>query len=138
MLSRISLAVERTITFTSRTAPIPITVLSAAPYGVRVVLSLSSDKFTFPTGSSRTLVLNHSTTSVRIEARARTSGDRLPISVTLRTPDGALTISRTVVTVHSTAISIVGIALTVLAGLVLLVWWIRTWRRNRRKDEQTS
>ncbi len=138
VLSTISLAVERTITFTSRTAPIPITVLSSAPYGVRVVLSLASDKFTFPTGASRSMVLNHSTTSVRIEARARTSGDRLPITVTLRTPDGDLTISHAVVTVHSTAISIVGIALTVLAGLVLLVWWIRTWRRNRTKPARSG
>jgi hypothetical protein len=132
LLSSISLAVERTITFTSRTAPIPITVLSHAPFKVRVVLSLSSDKFTFPDGASRRLELSHATTSVRVEARARTSGDRLPVDVTLRTPDGALVISRTVLTVHSTEISIVAIALTVLAGLVLLVWWARTWRRGRR------
>jgi hypothetical protein len=132
-LSSISLAVERTITFTSRTASIPITVLSAAPFVVRVVLTLSSDKFTFPNGATRTMDLNHSTTSVRIAATARTSGDRLPVDVTLRTPDGALTISRTVLTVHSTALSIVGVALTVLAGLVLLAWWGRTWRRGRRR-----
>src|SRR3984957_4966990 len=132
-LSSISLAVERTITFTSRTASIPITVLSAAPFVVRVVLTLSSDKFTFPNGATRTMDLNHSTTSVRIAATARTSGDRLPVDVTLRTPDGALTISRTVLTVHSTALSIVGVALTVLAGLVLLAWWGRTWRRGRQR-----
>ena len=35
-------------------------------------------------------------------------------------------------TVHSTEISFVGVALTVLAGAVLLVWWVRTWRRSRR------
>jgi len=133
MLSSISLAVERTITFTSRTASIPITVLSAAPFVVRVVLTLSSDRFTFPNGATRTMDLNHSTTSVRIEATARTSGDRLPVDVTLRTPDGGLTISRTVLTVHSTALSIVGVALTVLAGLVLLAWWVRTWRRSRQR-----
>ena len=66
-------------------------------------------------------------------AQARTSGDRLPGRVTLRTPDGGLVISRAVLTVHSTEISIVGVALTVLAGLVLLVWWVRTWRRSRRR-----
>ena len=133
VLSSISLAVERTITFTSRTASIPITVLSAAPFVVRVVLTLSSDKFTFPNGATRTMDLNHSTTSVRIAATARTSGDRLPVDVTLRTPDGGLTISRTVLTVHSTALSIVGVVLTVLAGLVLLAWWVRTWRRSRQR-----
>jgi hypothetical protein len=133
MLSSISLAVERTITFTSRTASIPITVLSAAPFVVRVVLTLSSDRFTFPNGATRSMDLDHSTTSVRIEATARTSGDGLPVDVTLRTPDGALTISRTVLTVHSTALSVVGVVLTVLAGLVLLAWWVRTWRRSRQR-----
>jgi hypothetical protein len=138
VIGSISLAAERTITFTSRTASIPITVLSNAPYPVTVVLSLSSDKFDFPSGDSRTLTLRHPTTPVRIPARARTSGDRLPVTVTLRTPDGQLVIGRAVLTVHSTAISIVGIGLTVLAGLVLLVWWIRTWRKGRRHRPRAS
>jgi hypothetical protein len=129
----ISLAAERTVTFTSRKAPIPITVLSSAPYPVTVVVSLDSDKFTFPDGSTRNLVLNRPTTPVRVQARARTSGDRLPVEVTLRTPNGVLTIARAQLTVHSTAISLVGIALTVLAGLTLLIWWARTWHRGRRR-----
>ena len=79
------------------------------------------------------MTLDHPTTSVRITAQARTSGDRLPIDVTLHTPDGQLLIAHTVLTVHSTAISFVGVALTVLAGAVLLVWWARTWRRSRRR-----
>jgi Family of unknown function (DUF6049) len=132
VLSAVSLASERTVTFTSRTAPIPVTVLSSAPFKVTVVLSVASDKFTFPHGSTQTLTLDRATTPVRVQAHARTSGDRLPVEVTLRTPDGLLVIARTTLTVHSTEISIVGIALTVLAGLVLLVWWGRTWRRGRR------
>jgi hypothetical protein len=129
---KITLATERTVTFTSQRAPIPITVLSAAPYTVHVVVTLASDKFTFPDGNSQPLTLNRPTTSVRVTAQARTSGDRLPIEVTLHTSDGQLTLARTVLTVQSTAISFVGVALTVLAGAVLLVWWVRTWRRSRR------
>ena len=49
-------------------------------------------------------------------AEARTSGDRLPIDVTLHTPDGQLLLAHTVLTVHSTSISFVGIALTALAA----------------------
>jgi hypothetical protein len=133
VLSTVSLAVAQTITFTSRNAAIPVTVLSRAPYDVKVILALTSDKFSFPAGADRTMVLDHPTTSVRIQAHARTSGDRLPIEVTLLTPDGRLAISRATLTVHATEISVVGIALTVLAGLVLLAWWIRTWRRGRRR-----
>jgi hypothetical protein len=132
LLSAISLATERTITFTSSSGPIPITVLSSAPYPVHVVLSVASDKFVFPGGGSQRLTLDRATTPIRVEAKSRTSGDRLPVELTLRTPDGQLVIAHATVTVHSTAISIVGIALTVLAGLVLLVWWARTWRRSRR------
>jgi hypothetical protein len=134
----ISLAAQNTITFTSRTASIPVSVLSSAPFPVKVVLSLSSDKFAFPDGSARTVTLNHPTTPVRIEARSVTSGDRLPVEVTLTTPDGQLVIARAALTVHSTSISIVGIALTVLAALVLLVWWARTWRKGRRKQPRAA
>ena len=73
---------------------------------------MDSDKFTFPDGSSRTLTLDRPTTPVRIQARSRTSGDRLPVGVTLTTPDGQLVIARTALTVHSTSISMVGVALT--------------------------
>jgi hypothetical protein len=131
--SKISLANEQTVTFTAQQASIPITVLSATPYPVRVVVTLSSDKFTFPDGNTRPLLLDRPTTSVRVTAQARTSGDRLPIEVTLHTPNGQLLLSHALLTVHSTAISFVGVALTVFAGAVLLFWWARTWRRSRRR-----
>ena len=129
---QITLATEQTVTFTAQRAAIPVTVLSSAPYPVTVVVTLASDKFTFPDGNTRQLILDRPTTSVRVTAQARTTGDRLPIDVTLHTPDGHVLIARTVLTVHSTAISFVGVALTVFAGAVLLVWWARTWRRSRR------
>ncbi len=129
---KITLATERTVTFTAQRAPIPITVLSSAPYPVHVVVTLNSDKFTFPDGNTVKMTLDRPTTSVRVTAQARTSGDRLPIDVTLHTSDGQLMLARTVLTVQSTAISFVGVALTVLAGAVLLAWWVRTWRRSRR------
>ena len=128
----ITLATERTVTFTAQRAAIPVTVLSGSPYPVTVIVTLTSDKFTFPDGNSRQLVLDRPTTSVRVTAQARTSGDRLPIDVTLHTPDGQLVLAHAVLTVQSTAISFVGVALTVLAGAVLLAWWVRTWLRARR------
>jgi hypothetical protein len=138
VLGLVTLAIQGTITFTSRTAPIPVSVLSSAPFPIKVVLSLDSDKFTFPDGNSRILTLNRPTTPVRIQVRSRTSGDRLPVGVTLTTPDGQLVIARADLTVHSTSISLVGVALTVLAALVLLVWWGRTWRRNRRRRPRAA
>jgi hypothetical protein len=135
---QVTLGTEQTVTFTSQRAAIPVTVLSSAPYPVTVVVTLSSDKFTFPDGNTQRLTLIHPTTSVRVTAQARTSGDRLPIEVTLHTPDGQVLIAHTVLTVHSTEISFVGVALTALAGAVLLVWWVRTWRRSRRARPRAS
>jgi hypothetical protein len=129
---QVTLGTEQTVTFTSQRAAIPVTVLSSAPYPVTVVVTLTSDKFTFPDGNTQRLTLVHPTTSVRITAQARTSGDHLPIEVSLHTADGQVLIAHTVLTVHSTEISFVGVALTVLAGAVLLAWWVRTWRRSRR------
>ena len=137
-LGLVSLADLGTVTFTSRTAPIPVSVLSHAPYPVKVLVTVDSDKFTFPDGNTRALTLDRPTTAVRIQARSRTSGDRLPVGVTLTTPDGQLVIARTTLTVHSTSISLVGVALTCLAALVLLVWWGRTWRKSRRKGPRAA
>ncbi len=138
MLDLISLANQGTITFTSRTAAIPVSVLSSAPFPIKVVVSLNSDKFTFPDGNSRTLTLDRPTTPVRIQARSRTSGDRLPVEVTLTTPDGRWSSPGPILTVHSTSISLVGVALTALAAVVLLVWWARTWRRGRRRRPRAA
>ena len=70
-----------------------------------------------------------------MEVQARTSGD-LPLEVTLTAPKtdvGAvpLVIAHGQLTVRSTATSVVGVILTLLAIAVLLAWWVRTWRRGR-------
>jgi hypothetical protein len=99
---------------------------------------LDSDKFSFPDGASRQLVLDRPTTPVRIQAHSRTSGDRLPVGVTLTTPDGQLVIARAALTVHATSISLVGVVLTVLAALVFVFWWARTWRKGRRRGPRAA
>lgn len=139
-LDRIALSTENSITLTARNEPIPVTVSSSAPYTVTVKLILSSDKFTFPgqPPTGRTLVLNRSTNSVRVSAVARTSGD-LPVEVTLTSPKFGLVITKPeLLTVRSTATSLVGIALTGLALAVLLAWWARTWWRGRRRARQET
>jgi len=122
---------SRTITITARSASIPITITSSAPYSLRGTLSLSSGKLEFPRGNTRTVSIDHPTNSTRVEVRALTSGD-LPLELTLTSPDGRLVLARGRLTVRSTATSVVGIALTALAVLVLAVWWARTWRKRRR------
>ena len=133
-LSLVQLATERTITVTARTAAIPITVLSNAPYTVVGTLTLTSNKFVFPPpGPTRPgVVLDHPTTPLRIEAVARTSGD-LPVEASFVSPAGGLLIARGQLTVRSTATSWVGVVLSALALAVLGAWWARTWWGGRRR-----
>ncbi len=131
-LDQISFGSERTITLTARTGAIPVTVLSTAPYAVTGTLTLTSDRFTFPQGTSQRLVIDHSTTPVRISVVARTSGD-LPLEVTFESPTGRLRFASGELTIRSTATSVVGVVLTIAALAVLLGWWVRTWRSGRRR-----
>jgi hypothetical protein len=118
------------ITLTSSGATtIPITVLSSAPYSVRGVLELYSPRISFPR-SSLPFVLDGSVHSVRVPARALVNGD-LPLTVKLVAPDGHVVLARAMITVRVTGFSAVGIALTVLAVVVLAAWWVRTHRRRR-------
>lgn len=122
-----------TVTLTARTGWIPITIESRAPYTVIGTLSVSGNKFVFPHESNhRRMQLDHATNVSRVDVLARTSGD-LPLDVTFTSPNGRLVIARGLLTVRSTATSLVGIVLTVVALAVLLVWWARTWRSGRRK-----
>jgi hypothetical protein len=132
-LSQFQLAAERTITLTASTGAIPVTVISTARYPVRASLTLTSDKFAFPDGPTRPLVLDHPTTPVSVQVVARTSGSALPVVATLTSPDGSLVLARGQLTVRSTALSLVGIVLTVLALAVLATWWARTWWAGHRR-----
>jgi hypothetical protein len=63
--------------------------------------------------------------------RVRTSG-AFSLDVTVTSPDDALVLDTTTFDVRSTAISGVGLVLSVGAGLFLAVWWAGHWRRARR------
>jgi hypothetical protein len=57
--------------------------------------------------------------------------------VTVSSPDDTLVLDRSTFDIRSTAISGVGLLLSVGAGLFLAIWWGRHWRRTsraRRKD----
>jgi hypothetical protein len=136
-LAHITLSTERSITLTARNEPIPVTVLSSAPYPVKARLTLSSDKFVF-SAPTRSMTIDRATNPVRVNAVARTSGD-LPVEVTVTSPKFGLPITHELLTVRSTATSSVGVLLTALALAVLLMWWARSlWRGRRRRAQQAQ
>jgi hypothetical protein len=52
--------------------------------------------------------------------------------VTLRSPTGGLVIASAKFTVRSLSTSLVAIVLTIVAAVVLLMWWARTLLAGRR------
>ena len=52
--------------------------------------------------------------------------------IEIRTPDGKELLASSKVTIRSTALSGVGIALTIGAALTLTVWWLRHAYNRRR------
>jgi hypothetical protein len=119
------------ITLTQSGAQLPFTIYSTAPYGIAGFLQLSSPKLTFPQGSKWKLpgpVGAYAT--LRVPATAEVTGD-IALTAILYSPLGHLKMATAVITVRATHTSIVGIALTVLAVLVLALWWIRTSRKRR-------
>jgi len=115
---------------TARTGRIPITVNSEARYPARVLLEVASDKLRFPGGATRQLVLSRRNTTAQIGVATQGSGT-FPLRVVLKTPDGKLVLAESRFTVQSTAVSGVGVFLSIGALFVLAGWWIRHNRRHR-------
>lgn len=121
------------ITLTARGGQIPVTLRNGTGYPVHLVVTVRSDKLEFPGGHardgsrlpnevSRKLDLLRSNETARFTVLTRASG-AFPIQITLESPDGSLVVSKTRLTVRSTAVSGLGLVLSAAAGLFLLAWW---------------
>ena len=130
-LGQISMPVRRSITLTAREGELPVTITSTLPYPTTVILSLESDTLDFPQGSTRTVELTHENTTERFQVEARGSGS-FPVRVEVTSPQGQVTIAESRFNVRSTAVSGVGIALSVGAAAFLVAWWASHLRGRRR------
>jgi len=122
---------DTTVTLTSRSGRIPVSIRSRMEVPARVRLQVSSDRLEFPEGSVIDVDLVDEITTVEIPVQARTTGS-FQMAVAVTSPDGILAVTATKVTIRSTAVSSVGVVLSIGAGLVLLTWWLRHWREHRR------
>jgi hypothetical protein len=123
---------------TAREGTIPVTLRNANDVPIDVELRLASDKIEFDDAAEDEagflavpLTLEPGNTFVAVDVMARTSGD-FPLELEVTSPDGTLTLDSFSVAVRSTVASGVGVALSIGAGLFLLVWWARHWRSTRR------
>jgi hypothetical protein len=136
-LRLIQLPTARTITLTARTGKLPITILSLADYPMRIVLKVDSDKLSFPgtsaTGNATEVrEIRRGNNPVDFTVRARTTG-AFPLHIELSSPDARLILASTTFTVQSTALSGVGLVLSIGAGVFLAGWWGRHALQSRRR-----
>jgi hypothetical protein len=120
------------VTLTSRRASIPISLLNATGRPLQVRVRLESDQLRFLDGSERFLTLVSQNTTERFRVESRSTG-AFPLEITVTSPDGALLVNSSELTVRSTVVSGVGAVLTAGAGIFLLLWWGNDLRRSRRR-----
>lgn len=130
-LSGVALPPEETVTLTARDAEIPLTITSSLDRPLEVRLSIEGDKLDFPDGNSQVVLLEQEKTTVLFAVEARASGT-FTVDVRLDSPDGALTVDTTRVTVRSTAVSNLGLVLSIGAAVFLATWWVLHHRKTRR------
>lgn len=131
-LAGITAAETERVTLGTRDARIPFAITSTAQVPLVVQIHLdASDRLEFPHNHFTAVVQPDQRTIVQVPVRTRTSGDT-PMTITVTSPDGELTLTRSRYTVRSTAVSGVGIFLTVGAAGFLVLWWGRHLLRARR------
>lgn len=140
ILSQIEVPSSKTVTLTSETGKLPLSFVNNTDRAISIKVQLVSSRLAFPNGSIQTVRLRpNATTTTTFEVQARTNGT-FPLDILATTVDGRFPVQDTQITIRSTALNGVGLFLTIGAGVFLALWWITSWRRNRRKrhDAPTS
>jgi hypothetical protein len=123
---------DQRVTLTDRSGDIPLTIENQLDYPVDVEVVLTSAKLDFPDGNVRLVTLPPATpTQVDVSVKAKASG-AFPLDIAVQSPDGTLSLGTARYTVRSTAVSGVGLFLSIGAGVFLLLWWARHFRSIRR------
>lgn len=126
----VTLSGQTDLNLTSRSGALPLQIRNANDFPVDVVLQISSDRLRFPEGQRFEIAADEEITRVDIPVRAQATGS-VPTFVQLTTPDGQIILDQRQLDVRSTAVSGVGLALSIGALIVLVIWWARSWRRSR-------
>lgn len=124
---------RQTVTLTSSTGDLPLTVVNDLDVPVTVAIELRSEgRVDFRGSQSMTVLLEPGRNRVPVPVRARAPGDST-IDIVIRSNDGVVALDEVRYTVRSSAVSGIGVVLSVGAIAFLLIWWARHWTRSRRE-----
>jgi hypothetical protein len=126
-----------TYTLASNSSPLPITVDNELPYPVNVRIRIETVPPRLAGFSTQKIKPQHVDSkqkrTIKVPTTVERSG-RLRIQAVLLTPDRALQLGAQGLTVRSTALGVIGIIITIVAGVVLgLALLIRFGRRLRNR-----
>ncbi|HET8582830.1 MAG TPA: DUF6049 family protein [Jatrophihabitans sp.] len=130
-------------TLASSNSPLPITVENDLPYPVTVKVSIKTinGQPGFTARETAQLIEAHSKRTVHVPTSVERSG-RIQVQAELLSPTGMSLGSPVQLTVHSTALGVIGIVITIVAGavlvLALLVRFLRRMRARRRRPPQPT
>jgi hypothetical protein len=123
-------AESRSLTVTSRRTTITLRCTNASDTTYTVRLRLESPRLTFLNGAEQVIELEPGLNRIAVPIQVRSSGQFL-LRAELLTPQEDLVITTSRQRIRSTAFSGVGLIVSGGALLVLVVWWMRTLRRER-------
>ena len=130
-MAKLSIGGVDEITMTSRRGDVQFQVFSEAEYPVTVEVELFADKLAFDETLLEVRVPPESTRTIQVLATAEASGT-FPFGVRLQTADGYL-IAEKNVTIRSTELNRVGLAVTLGALLFLIIFYSNRVIRGRGK-----
>ena len=114
---------SQTFTFLSDSASIPLRMGDPGDLPITFTVQLRSSRFKFPEGDQQSVTLTEPNQIVTFKATALAAGQST-IQVVLRAPSGR-PIQQTTLTVRSTSVNRIAVAVMVAAALVLITLWSR-------------
>ena len=125
------------ITLATRQADLPLVISNEQPIPINVIVRLTSEKLRLAGNDELSLTLQPGQTELLIPVESVGSGDaRMLVRVT--SPDGVLDLATGSVDVRSTAISGLGLIVSLVSLSILLSWWARTILRVRQNRRPAS
>lgn len=119
-------------TLTGRRSTVRIKLNNTSDQPLMVQVRLQSSKLLFPGGPQTVTLEPGQVTEVKIAIEARTNG-KIPVTLEVYTPNGRTRLGFPVpLSARVSAISGLGNLVTGALALVLLTWWVRHVRNNRR------
>lgn len=119
-------------TLTGRRSTVRVKLGNTGPDPLTVQVRLISSKLLFPDGPQTVTLEPGQVTEVKVDIEARTNG-KIPVTLEVYTPNGRTRLGFPVpLSARVSALSGLGNLVTGALALVLLTWWVRHVRNNRR------